>query len=135
MLAAAVAFARCMRSHGIPGWPDPMSGGVFDKAKLRQLGVGVTRVRALEQGPCDQLNSASPEQTITPVDRIDYSQAAACMRSHGFPGFPSPTFPGGTVTVEIPPTLDQDSQAFKSAAAICTRLIPAGLPYSRPSGS
>src|SRR5579862_8872090 len=80
-LAAAVAFARCMRSHGIPGWPDPMSGGVFDKSKLRNLGVSGARVRALEAGPCDQLNNAAPEQTITPVDRIDYAQAAACMRS------------------------------------------------------
>jgi hypothetical protein len=124
-----------MRSHGIPGWPDPMSGDVFDKAKLRQLGVSVTRVRALEQGPCDQLNNAAPEQTITPADRIDYAQAAACMRSHGFPGFPNPTFANDNVTAQIPSSIDQDAASFKSAAAICTRLIPAGLPHSRPGDS
>jgi hypothetical protein len=135
-LAAAVAFARCMRSHGIPGWPDPTSGGVFDKSSLRALGVSVARVRALEQGPCDQLNSiASAAPTITAADRVDYARAVACMRSHGFPDFPSPTFPSvNTVTVAIPASIDQDSPAFKSAAAICTRLIPAGLPYSRASG-
>jgi hypothetical protein len=51
----ALAFARCMRSHGIAGWPDPDSSGHFDKSKLRQLGVSVSRVRALEEGACNHL--------------------------------------------------------------------------------
>lgn len=28
-LAALLSFARCMRSHGIPDWPDPRSDGTF----------------------------------------------------------------------------------------------------------
>src|SRR5262249_47413490 len=37
-------------------------------------------------------------QTITPADQADYLQAAACMRSHGVPDFPDPTFENNTVT-------------------------------------
>ena len=59
--SGAVAFARCMRSHGAPNWPDPTSGGVFDKSKLQQLGINPTRVRAIEDGPCNHLLPATGE--------------------------------------------------------------------------
>jgi hypothetical protein len=57
------------------------------------------------------------------------------MRSHGFSDFPDPTFPNDNVTTDIPSSINQDSSEFKGAATICTKLIPAGLPYSKPSGS
>jgi hypothetical protein len=131
-VAAALALARCLRSHGIPGWPDPDSTGGFDKSKLQQLGVSGSRVRALEDGPCNI--SIPSAYTLTPVDRADYLAAAACMRSHGFGDFPDPTFRDGNVSVAIPSTIDQGSAKFKSAAETCTKLIPSGLPYSRPNG-
>jgi len=135
-VAAALALARCMRSHGIAGWPDPDSNGGFDKAKLRQLGVGVSRMRALEDGPCHiTIPSAAPSTPITAADRADYLRAAACMRSHGFPSFPDPTFKNNTVEVHTPAGIDQDALAFKRAAEACTRLIPAGLPYAARRGS
>ncbi len=125
-----------MRSHGIPNWPDPTGGGAFDKSKLRQLGLSVSRVRALEEGPCNHLlnGGASQTYTITPADRADYLKAAACMRSHGFPDFPDPTFQNNNVQTDIPSSINQDSSQFKSAAATCTKLIPAGLPYSSSGG-
>jgi hypothetical protein len=127
----ALAFARCLRSHGLPNWPDPTAGGAFDKSKLRQTGYSVSQVRAVEDGPCKHLQPASPASpTITAADRTDYLEAAGCMRSHGFPNFPDPTFPNGSVQTNIPSSIDQDSPSFKSAATICTKLIPAGLPYS-----
>jgi len=131
----ALAFARCMRSHGVPNWPDPAGNGGFDKSKLRALGVSPSRIRSIEESSCNyDFQNGSQAQTITPAEQADYLRAAACMRSHGFPGFPDPSFPNGNVTVNIPPTIDQDSSQFRSAATICTRLIPAGLPYSSPSG-
>jgi hypothetical protein len=33
-IAAEVRWARCMRSHGVPGFPDPNSQGAFDSAKF-----------------------------------------------------------------------------------------------------
>jgi hypothetical protein len=134
-IASAFAFARCMRSHGIPGWPDPNSHGFFDKSKLRPLGLSKSRVRALEDGPCNIPLPSPQAYTITPADRADYLKAASCMRSHGFADFPDPTFPNNNVRLTIPSSIDTNSAKFKSAATTCTKLIRPGLPYTRPPGS
>jgi hypothetical protein len=68
--------------------------------------------------------------SLTPADRADYVKAAACMRSHGVPGFPDPTFRNNHVTFNIPSSIDPNSSRSKAAAATCVKLIPAGLPYS-----
>jgi hypothetical protein len=134
--SGALTFARCMRSHGLPNWPDPTGGGEFDKSKLRQLAYSVSQVRAVEDGPCNHLLQApAPGPAITAADRADYLNAAACMRSHGIADFPDPTFRTGGVQTNIPSSVNQDSSSFRSAAATCTKLIPAGLPYSHTSGS
>lgn len=134
-IASAFAFARCMRSHGIPGWPDPNSQGFFDKSKLRPLQLNVARVRALENGPCNIPLPSHQGYTITPTDRADYLRAAACMRSHGFAAFPDPTFQDGNVSLHIPSSINTNTPKFKSAATTCTKLIRPGLPYTRPRGS
>jgi hypothetical protein len=131
--SGALAFARCMRSRGVPSFPDPTSSGQIPKPL-------VVAARNTNPSRFDAANAAcrhllpevgSPQgQTITAADQADYLHAAACMRRHGFPGFPDPTFPNGGVTAEVPASIDQDSARFKRAAATCTRLIPAGLPYS-----
>ena len=122
-----------MRSHGVPDLPDPDSGGGFDKSKLRQLGVqrlpgAGGRETALQSPAAERRPAQGP--TITPADRADYLRAAACMRSHGFPDFPDPTFQNNNVQTDIPSSINQDSPQFRSAATTCTKLIPAGLPYS-----
>jgi hypothetical protein len=130
---AALAFARCLRSHGLPRWPDPSSGGEFDKSKLRRTGYSGSQMRAVEDGPCKRLvpnSGQSPGPAITPADRTAYLKAAACMRSHGYPAFPDPTFENSTVQASVPSGIDQESPLFKRVAATCTKLIPAGLPYS-----
>ena len=68
--------------------------------------------------------------SVTPADRLQYLKAAACIRSHGFPDFPDPTFGNGSVTLHIPPNIDPNSSQAKNAQAICAKLIPPGLPYS-----
>jgi hypothetical protein len=42
----ALAYAGCLRSHGVPLWPDPESSGAFDKSKLtpHQLGVSSSHI-------------------------------------------------------------------------------------------
>jgi hypothetical protein len=137
--SGAVLFARCMRSHGVPGFPDPKSDGAFDANRLKQLDVGKARMRAATTACIhllpDGVVPTAPRYTITRADQADYLRAAACMRRHGFPGFPDPTFDNGGVQLAIPSSIDTSSTRFRSAAAICTKLIPAGLPYTKPSGS
>jgi hypothetical protein len=69
-------------------------------------------------------------QTITPADQADYLKAASCMRSHGVPDFPDPTFENNGVHFDIPPNIDPNSPQAKRAEAICVNLIPPNLPYS-----
>ncbi|HJY68911.1 MAG TPA: hypothetical protein VJ254_19475, partial [Streptosporangiaceae bacterium] len=45
-------FARCMRSHGVPNFPDPSSNGKFPTAQ--QLGVSSSQYQAAE-GSCQSL--------------------------------------------------------------------------------
>jgi hypothetical protein len=77
----------------------------------------------------------TPSQTITPADHADYLEAARCMRSHGVPDFPDPTFRNNTVTFNVPPNIDPNSSQAKSAEAICVNLIPPGLPYGNGGAS
>jgi hypothetical protein len=127
---SGLAFARCMRSHGIPNFPDPIdSSGHFSKTVLQQLGVSGSRLRAVED-TCQNLLPAGPPP-LTAQDQRDYLRAAACMRSHGVAGFPDPVFSGGSVSFPTPPAgFPTGSPQFIQARQTCERLIPAGLPYS-----
>jgi hypothetical protein len=86
--------------------------------------------------PAPSTNTPAPATkafTITPADRQDYLNAAACMRSNGVPDFPDPTFGDNTVTFNAPPSIDPNSSQARNAVAICSKLIPPGLPYSNRS--
>jgi hypothetical protein len=134
-----VAFASCMRSHGVPNFPDPTSsGGIPKQAVVRAFqAVGAPQVKAAQEA-CNHLLpagglSGQPVQTITAQDRQDYLRAASCMRSHGFPNFPDPRFQNNDAHVNIPSSINQNSSQFTRAATRCTKLIPAGLPGSHRS--
>jgi hypothetical protein len=125
-LAQALAFARCVRAHGIPNFPDPDNNGTFSKAALQQLGVSASRLRAAEN-TCPLSAGPAP---LTAQDQRDYLRGAACMRSHGIINFPDPVFSEGRVSFRVPASIDTRSARFTQARQICARLIPAGLPYS-----
>ena len=127
----ALAFARCVRAHGVPDFPDPDSRGLFPKAAVP--GVSVAQLRAAER-PCSNLLAAG-RPPLTAHEQQDYLTAAACMRSHGITGFPDPVFSHGSVSFPIPSSIDTRSERFTQARQACARLIPAGLPYSGNSGS
>jgi len=134
-----VAFASCMRSHGVPNFPDPTASGGIPKPAVVSAFEKVSQSQgARAQNACNHLLpagglSGQAVQTITPQDRQDYLKAAACMRSHGFPNFPDPKFQNNDAHVNIPASINQSSSGFTSAATLCTKLIPAGLPGSHRS--
>jgi hypothetical protein len=51
---------------------------------------------------------------------------AACMRSHGVPSFPDPTFSGGRVNLRLSPGISSSPQ-FKSAQQACQAQGPQGF--------
>jgi hypothetical protein len=127
--SGAVAFANCMRSHGLAGWPDPTGAGVFDKTKLRQLGYSVTEVRAVEDGPCNHLLPAvsgppPPTEQQTRTQVADALSFARCMRGHGVAGFPDPTAQG-RLTLEM-----VQAQGIDVHSAAVLRAVQECLPAS-----
>jgi hypothetical protein len=136
-----VAYSACMRSDGVPNFPDPSSSGGIPKQDVVSAfqAAGNSRAEAASSAcrhllPAGGSLSGQAAKPVTAQDRQDYLGAAACMRSHGVPGFPDPTFHGNGVQTDIPSSIDQDSSQFESAATICTKQIPAGLPYGDTSG-
>jgi hypothetical protein len=102
----AVAYSRCMRSHGVPNFPDPGSDGRIPKSAAEQLGVGDTQYQAALQacqsqypagnGSFDEASRGCYLAGVCPPALVQQMLTigrafATCMRSHGFAKFPDPT--------------------------------------------
>jgi hypothetical protein len=48
-LASAVAYSACMRSHGVPNYPDPGSDGNLPKGNAQAFGVSNSQYQAAER--------------------------------------------------------------------------------------
>jgi hypothetical protein len=129
--SGAFAFARCMRSHGVPNWPDPNRSGVFDKSKLtsQQLGAGSSRVQAAQHA-CSHLlpnggsGPTAAQQQQVKAQALSFSQ---CVRRHGVPNFPDPDSTG---RIPDPATvgIDQGSPKFEAANRACGKYRPPYMP-------
>jgi hypothetical protein len=131
-----IAYSTCMRSHGVPNFPDPASSGGIPKETGQQLGVSDAQLQAAQNAcyqllPAGESLSGQPIQTITAQQQQYYLKAAACMRSHGVSNFPEPVFQNGQVEFPMLEHLvDLNSPQFTQAYGICHKLIPPGLPDS-----
>jgi hypothetical protein len=132
----AVAYSTCMRSHGVSTFPDPDSNGGFQKPQV--VGARANNPSRFDAATssCGHLlpNGLGGAAQITHAEQVDYLKAAACMRRHGIPDFPDPTFQSNGVKFNIPSSIDPNSPRVLSALPICRKLIPAGLPYSSSDG-
>jgi len=102
---SAVAYSGCIRSHGLPTYPDPNSSGQLPKTDAQLLGVSTSQYQAAQQA-CQHLlptggsiqqqeaqcmqNSDCPPALVQQMMTGDL-KLARCMRSHGVPNFPDPT--------------------------------------------
>lgn len=136
----ALKHSQCMRSHGLPNFPDPSPGGGL----VFPAGSGVTPgspAFQAAQAKCRKYNPAPPglgAGTQTHPSQQWLSQmvkAAACMRRHGYSNFPDPRTsipsnpfgPGGTGVISnidgviflFPSSIDTTSPQFYRAADAC----------------
>jgi hypothetical protein len=121
----ALAFSRCMRSHRVPAYPDPSSGGVLPKKTLQQLGVSSSEFQAA-QSACIHLvpNGGQPTQAQIQQYRAAMLVYARCMRAHGVLNMPDPDNRG---RLNIGPGTDVDvnSPRFQAAYQVCkSKLSP-----------
>jgi hypothetical protein len=96
----AVRFAGCLRTHGVPNFPDPTSPREFKTSMANYTGPAFTSAQTACQHllPNGGPPSASPAQTHAHI--IALLAFARCLRTHGFPNFPDPTS-SGQVTHEM----------------------------------
>jgi len=135
----SLEFASCMRSHGVPNFPDPTtnSSGVL---KVQAIN-GNTHVNGVSvNGPAFQsamqacksyLPNGGTPQPLSESRRNAMLAFSACMRKHGLPNFPDPTFNGAQAGLIFHGSsgLDPNSPAFQAAQKACSPdVAKGGLP-------
>jgi hypothetical protein len=97
-----VRFAQCMRSHGVPDFPDPTSPQEF-KQSIGARSEGSPVSRSAETACMHVLRGGGPPSQ-SPAQRHAQTVAgrafARCLRSHGFANFADPTS-SGQITHEM----------------------------------
>ena len=83
-----VAFSHCMRSHGVPAFPDPTRMGGVPKVTPQQVGVSNSQFQVAQRA-CAHL--LQPAQAQVPQIMTGMVNFARCMRSHGVPNWPDPS--------------------------------------------
>jgi hypothetical protein len=119
---AALTFSRCMRSHGVPNFPDPDAHGDFPSFHL----TVPKHAAAIANDTCKHLltrggGGATPQQRR---QKLAFGlHVAQCLRRHGFPDFPDPT---GS-SQRMPPGINTDSPRFQAAASNCEERVRKAL--------
>ena len=111
-----LAFAGCMRRHGLPDFPDPTSSGQL------QLPIGLTTNSPAYQAAAKHCASLIGGETTpkaitqTPQILATALELAQCMRSHGVPNFPD-----GPITKSS--GINESSPAFQRAFQSCKKYL------------
>jgi hypothetical protein len=124
-------FASCMRSHGVPNFPDPNAQGVITGNAADGLDPASPQFeKARRRCAKDLGNSFRPSPAQQAQMRSHALAYSACMRSHGVPSFPDPQFgQGGQVSIRIHQGTGTDprSPQFQSAQQACQGDLPGML--------
>jgi hypothetical protein len=123
-------FAACMRAHGVSNFPDPSSKGAIEIGPDSGLDPNSPKFRAAQQACQKELpNGGRP--TAAQIAKMQRGALAfsACMRKHGVPDFPDPTFSGGGVGLKVQigrgnSDLNPNSAIFRAAQKACQGNLP-----------
>jgi hypothetical protein len=126
-----LAFSECMRSHGVPNFPDPApGGGIHLSSVMNPFSPAFKAAKA----SCHKLLPGGGPGVAPPGAQAEAQtlKISECMRQHGVSGFPDPTLTPpsspvgysiledrGGVVLAVPKTIDPGSPVFKQTAATC----------------
>ena len=113
-----LAFARCMRAHGV-NMPDP----VTDNGRLAisiPRGTNPATLEAAQKACRQYLPNGGVPPSMSPQQLAQLRKYAECMRQHGV-DMPDPDPAGGGLRLK---NVNPDSPAFKAAEQACRALNP-----------
>ena len=121
---AFLSFSQCMRSHGVPSFPDPSSGGgihiTITAGSAPSLNPAAPAFQAARQSCRKLLPGGGPPRVVPESVKLQVVGHAECMRAHGVSNYPDPSFPsGGGIESFVPSSVDAGSPAFQRAAKAC----------------
>ena len=123
----AVAFSACMRSNGVPNFPDlPRVGTRSVKETIARIASGNPRFQTAWSA-CHHLLPYTGERETTQQTRTqlaDELSFARCMRSHGLSRFPDPTVQSGLTLAMV------QAQGINVHSPAVLRVVQACLPAS-----
>jgi hypothetical protein len=122
-----------MRFHGVPNFPDPTaSPGGEGMTVVRSPGSSTLTIQgipfggptfAAAQKTCKFFGGRRGRPQVSETKKLIQLHFAQCMRKHGVPNFPDPTFPtGGGISQPDVPGLNLNSPAVNQAGAVCSRI-------------
>ncbi len=133
-----IAFSHCMRTHGVPEFPEPSEGRLLLHSSDRNGHVtGVNPQSAQFQAASKACAKLAPKggKPPSPAEQAKLQERALkfsqCMRAHGVPSFPDPKFSssGGGFGIRIgskggPSAIDPSSPKFQAAQKACQSIMP-----------
>jgi hypothetical protein len=121
-MAKLLAYTDCMRQHGIADFPSPTpspggQGGGFSVSARSgsDLDPNNPRYQAANRVCQTRLPFGGRPPPRTAKQLAEEVKFAACIRQHGFPGFPDPNNQG----VFVLNNFDLSSNRFQSASQTC----------------
>jgi len=120
-VAAARAYAQCIRDNGVPDFPDPDANGSFRGAGHEQTQDNPKFKAAQEK--CRSLAPGGEHQRSDPATVEQMRRFSQCIRANGLPDYPDPD-PDGRL--RDPGHEQQDNPKFKAAQEKCRQQLPGG---------
>ena len=126
--SSSLAYSACMRSHGVHNFPDPSAGSNGQQVTIQQ-GSGIdpnSPAFQAAQRSCQSLLPAGKTAgggSVSPAERARILRYAACIRTHGVPNYPDPTFNGNAIDFGNLSGF-ADLPQYQSALRACASLNP-----------
>jgi hypothetical protein len=133
---SAVAYSACMRSQGVPNFPDPNGSGEIPKATAQQFGVSSSQYQTA-QTACAHLLPDSGEASPVEIAQMMSGMRgfAQCMRAHGVSNWPDPsTDRAGHPVFYLHNKVDANSPRIMTTIHACLPLLPQSGSLSIPGG-
>jgi hypothetical protein len=148
--AQSLAYAKCMRSHGVPQFPAPDGQGNFNNAQIQNIDDNDQPAARNANFACRSLlPNEGTGLTVTQLQGMlqqnlrNAVKGANCMRAHGIENFPDPAATTGASGVNWGPVVSAmqagefstSTASYETALKACNgklddHIIPPGLGLS-----